>query len=216
DGRAIVTFNVTGTGDDVQTAILDTRITDANQTTGENFFGAGGGPADLFLIRDIGGGRQLEAVQTNGSPTVFGPVGTDQTFVGYGDFNNDGLSDLLINVDSPPGVRAFLVDQMNPGGIQAQFQIAVRGADWIVDATADFNHNGTSDILVHHDVGGQRTLEVMVMNNNAVVANTTIGVNGTNWQADGTGDFNHEGTPDVLQHHINPPNGAVTRPRLAV
>src|SRR5262249_25629443 len=148
DGRAIVTLNVPGDGIDVGTWILDTRITDANQTTGENFFGAGGGNADLFLIRDIFTGgipvRQLEAVETIGSATVFGTVGTNQNFVGSGDFNGDGLSDLLINVDNPPGVRAFLVDQMNPGGITAQVQIAVRGADWVVDATADFNHNGTS------------------------------------------------------------------------
>src|SRR5262249_28504828 len=167
DGRAILTTSIISTGIDVQTSIWDTRITDANQTTGENFFGAGGGPADLFLIRDQGGVRQLEAIQTNGTATVFGTVGTNQAFVGSGDFNGDGLSDLLINVDNPPGVRTFLVDQMNPGGIQAQFQIAVRGADWVVDATADFNHNGTSDILVHRDTGFNRTLEVMVMNNNA-------------------------------------------------
>src|SRR5262249_41968404 len=38
DGRAIVTLNVLGDGIDVQTWILDTRVTDANQTTGENFF----------------------------------------------------------------------------------------------------------------------------------------------------------------------------------
>src|SRR5262249_33820087 len=155
-------------------------------------------------IRDINGVRQLEAVQTNGPATVFGTVGTNQNFVGSGDFNGDGLSDLLINVDNPvAATRTFLVDQMNPGGIQAQFQIAVRGADWIVDATGDFNHNGTSDILVHRDVGGNRTLEVMVMNNNVVQSNTTIGVNGTNWDVDGTGDFNGDGTNDILQHQIS-------------
>lgn len=206
DGRSIFTitdFFSTPGNNNVVSSIWDSRITDANQATGENFFGAGGGPADLFLIRDINGVRQLEAVQTNGTATVFGTVGTNQNFVGSGDFNNDGLSDLLINVDNTPGIRTFLVDQMNPGGIQAQFQIAVRGADWVTDAVGDFNNNGTDDILVHRDVGGNRTLEVMVMNNNAVVANTTIGVNGINWQVDGTGDFNGNGTQDILQHQIN-------------
>jgi hypothetical protein len=213
DGRSIFTINdfftVPG-NNNVVSSIWDTRITDANQTTGENFFGAVGSPADLFLIRDINGVRQLEAIQTNGTATVFGTVGTNQNFVGSGDFNGDGLSDLLINVDNTPGIRTFLVDQMNPTGIQAQFQIAVRGADWITDAVADFNQNGTSDILVHRDVGLNRTLEVMVMNNNTVVANTTIGVNGTNWQVDGTGDFNGNGTQDILQHRIDLASDSMT------
>jgi len=213
DGRSILTnfFNPgPGNNNNVVSEIWDTRITDANQTTGENFFGAVGSPADLFLVRDINSVRQLEAIQTNGTASVFGTVGTNQNFVGSGDFNGDGLSDLLINVDNTPLTRTFLVDQMNPGGIQAQFQIAVRGADWITDAVADFNQNGTSDILVHRDIGINRTLEVMVMNNNAVTANVTIAVNGFNWQVDGTGDFNGNGTQDILQHRIDLANGSMT------
>jgi hypothetical protein len=210
DGRAILTnsFNP-GTGNNVVANIWDSRITDANQATGDNFSGPVGSPADLFLIRDINGVRQLEAIQTNGTATVFGTIGTNQAIVGSGDFNGDGLSDLLLTVDNAT-TRTFLVDQMNPTGIQAQVQIAVRGADWIVDATADFNPNGTSDILVHRDQGFNRTLEVMVMNNNAVQANTTIGVNGANWQVDGTGDFNGDGAQDILQHRIDLANGSMT------
>jgi RTX calcium-binding nonapeptide repeat (4 copies) len=183
--------------------------------TGHNFFGPAGSPGDLFLIRDIGGVRQLEAIQTNGTATVFDTVDTNQNFVGSGDFNADGLSDLLITVDNPAtGQRAFLVDQMNPGGIEAQFQIAVRGADWIVDGIGDFNGNGTDDILEHRDVGGTRTLEVSVMNNNAVQSNITLNVNGVEWNVDGTGDFNGNGTSDVLQHQISA--GSMTLRALVV
>jgi serralysin len=86
----------------------------------------------------------------------------------------------------------------------------VRGADWIVDGTGDFNNNGTDDILVHRDVGGQRTLEVMVMNNNVVQSNVTLGVNATTWDLDGIGDFNGNGTSDILQHQIDLNNGTMT------
>jgi hypothetical protein len=212
DGRALLTSTTFSMlfGENVVTSFWDSRITDANQTTGENFFGAGGGPADLFLIRDINGVRQLEAIETNGTATVFGVVGTNHHFVGSGDFNGDGLSDLLINVDNPANLtRAFLVDQMNPGGLQAQIQIAVRGMDWIVDGTGDFNNNSTDDILVHRDVGGNRTLEVMVMNNNVVTSNVTLGVNATTWDLDSIGDFNGNGTSDILQHQIDLSNGTM-------
>jgi hypothetical protein len=222
DGRAILTnsFNPFGIND-VVSSIWDSRITDANQTTGDNFFGAAGSPGDLFLIRDSGGVRQLEALQIdNGVVTnavVFGTVGTNQNFVGSGDFNGDGISDLLINVDNPgAATRAFLVDQMSPGGIAAQFQIAVRAPDWIVDGIGDFNHDGTSDILEHHDIDGDRTLEVSVMNNNVVQSNITIGVTGTNWQVDGIGDFNGDGTSDILQHQINLGNETMTLRALSM
>src|SRR5262249_1681229 len=150
DGRTILTNFSTGVHD-VVSSIWDTRITDANQATGENFFGPIGSPADLFLIRDtISGGipvRQLEAIQTNGTATVFGTVGTNQNFVGSGDFNGNGISDLLINVDDPAsGTRAFFVDDMGPPEI-TQHLIAVRGLNWIVDGIGDFNGDGTSDIL---------------------------------------------------------------------
>jgi hypothetical protein len=140
DGRAILTTHAVINVTDVVSSIWDSRVTDANQVTGANFF-VPGPPTrditgDLLLIRDINGVRQLEALQVENSivtnAVVFGTVGTNQNFVGSGDFNG-GLSDLLITVDNPAtATRTFLVDQMGLGGIQAQFQIAVRGADWIV------------------------------------------------------------------------------------
>src|SRR5262249_36954301 len=160
--------------------------------------------------------RQLEAIQSNGVATVFATVGNNQAFVGSGDFNGDGRSDLLVNVDNPAtGTRTFLVDQMGAGGIAASVQIAVRGADWVVDAMGDFNANGTDDILVHQDAGGNRTLQVMVMNNNVVTANTNIAVQATDWVVDGTGLFNRansmgNNTSDILQHRIDTDTGTMT------
>jgi hypothetical protein len=205
DGRVILTNFDNLAAPNVVSSIWDSRITDANQTTGHNFFGPAGSPGDLFLIRDQGGVRQLEAIQTNGTATVFGTVGTNQNFVGSGDFNGNGISDLLINVDDPAtGNRGFFVDEiMIPAAGLVQHGIAVRGANWIVDGIGDFNHDGTSDILEHRDIGALRFLEVSVINNFVVQANIQVNVNGTNWQVDDIGDFNGDGTADILQHQIN-------------
>jgi hypothetical protein len=90
DGRAILTTHAVITADDVVSSIWDSRVTDANQVTGANFF-VPGPPTrditgDLLLIRDINGVRQLEALQVENSivtnAVVFGTVGTNQHFVG--------------------------------------------------------------------------------------------------------------------------------------
>src|SRR5262245_13788322 len=69
DGRVLLTMNPLSlsTAEDVQTSIWDTRITDANQISGDNFFGPGGGPGDILLMRDVNGVRQLEALQIDNS-----------------------------------------------------------------------------------------------------------------------------------------------------
>jgi hypothetical protein len=160
DGRTILT-NSAG---DVVSSIWDSRITDANQITGENFSGPAGSPADLFLIRS---GTVLQPIQTNGTVPFLGSVGTNQNFVGSGDFNGDGLSELLITIDNPvagtvglpdpdpfavlAGTRVFKVGQMGP--------FAFRGVDWIVDGIGDFNGNGTDDILVHRDTAATAPLK---------------------------------------------------------
>src|SRR5207253_2292927 len=64
----------------------------------------------------------------------------------------------------------------------------------------DFNNNGTSDILMHRDSGSVRTLEILTINNNTIVATTVLARVGTNFQVDGIGDFNADGTSDISMH----------------
>jgi membrane protein DedA with SNARE-associated domain len=75
-----------------------------------------------------------------------------------------------------------------------------------VDGTGDFNHDGTPDILQHQiNLGnGSETLRDLVMSPNAVQVQsaTTMGTIGATWQVDGTGDFNHDGTADILDIRI--------------
>jgi hypothetical protein len=207
DGRAILTTTVFGTGMDVSSSIWDTRVSDANQVTGDNFIGPGGGTSDMLIIANHNGIRTADALQfENGnlqSSTVIAITGSNVSFDGAGDFNHDGLSDLLAHTDNlSNGVRTLFAYQMTPVGPGGTSTVANLGQDWITDAFGDFNGDGTSDILLHRDAGGTRTFEALSINNYAVQSTPIVQVTGVDWNVDGTGDFNHDGTSDILEHRI--------------
>src|SRR5262245_46086813 len=201
DGRAILTsFTHVGLDNNVISSIWDSRASDANQVTGENFIGAGGGPADLFAIANHNGVRTAEVLPTG---QVIAVVGSNVDFDGAGDFNHDGLADLLAHQDNfTTGVRSLLAYHMTPVGPSGTSTVANLGLDWITDAFGDFNGDGTTDILEHRDTGATRTLEVLSMNNYAVQSAPIVQVTGFDWVVDGTGDFNHDGTSDILESRI--------------
>jgi probable HAF family extracellular repeat protein len=178
---------------------------DANQATGRNFIGPGGGSGDMLLIADHNDVRTVEALQIENAnlqtSQVIATVGSNVAFDGAGDFNHDGLSDLLAHTDNT-GVRSLFAYQMTPVGVGGTSMVANLGADWSSDAFGDFNGDGTSDILLHHDSGATRTFEVLSMNNYAVQSAPIVQVTGVDWGAVGTGDFNHDGTSDILEQRI--------------
>jgi hypothetical protein len=189
----------------VVSSIWDSRPNDANQVTGANFFGPGGGSGDLLLIADHNGVRTMEVLQIeNGNlqtAQVIGVVGSNVAFDGAGDFNRDGLSDLLAHTDTG-AVRSLLAFHMTPEGVGGASTIGNLGIDWLADAFGDFNHDTTTDILLHQDSGGTRTFEALSINNYAVQSATIVQIAGSDWNVDGTGDFNHDGTSDILEHRV--------------
>jgi hypothetical protein len=205
DGRAIFTGN-SGTPSDVVSAIWDTRNSNANAVTGHNFIGPGGSAGDILLVDDFNGVRNLRALEIENGATqadiFIGQIGTNVAIDGSGDFNHDGLSDLLLHADNlSAATRTFYIDQMTPNGVQGAFTLGATSTEWVVDAIGDFNGDATSDVLLHRDAGGARTFEVFSINNHAVQAAPILGTTGTDWVVDGSGDFNHDGTSDILLHH---------------
>jgi hypothetical protein len=208
DGRFISTINDfwSQPNNNVVSSIWDSRIGDANQVSGTNFFGPGGGSGDLLIIADHSGIRTAQALQIeNGNlqtAQVIAVVGNNVAFDGAGDFNNDGLMDLLAHSDNG-SVRDLFAFQMTPTGVGGTTTLANLGIDWITDSFGDFNQDNTTDILIHRDAGGTRTFEVLSINNYAVQSAPVIQITGVDWVADGTGDFNGDGTSDILEHRVN-------------
>jgi hypothetical protein len=51
-----------------------------------------------------------------------------------------------------------------------------------------------------HRSGGSRTFDILTVNNNTVASGTVVAVVPANFQLDGIGDFNHDGTSDIAMH----------------
>jgi hypothetical protein len=117
----------------------------------------------------------------------------------FGDFNGNGTSDILIHRDSAT-TRTFEVLSINNYAVQSAPIVQVTGLEWFVDGTGDFNHDSTSDILEHRTVGGNTDVLAVTLNNNVEQSVSLLGTIGADWQIDGTGDFNNDGTSDILMH----------------
>ena len=142
----------------------------------------------VFRIDDINAGHVITH--------TLGAVGIDWRFLGTGDFNGDGTSDLLSWRDSDGKLLAHSIANSQVAG--ATFLGAV-SADFSFRGIGDFNHDGTSDLLWQRASDGM--VVIHTVQNNHVVGTSALGAIGADWTFLGTGDFNNDGTSDLLWQH---------------
>ena len=122
---------------------------------------------------------------------------SDWHAVGVGDFNGDGMSDVLWQ-NANGTIRDWLgqgdgsftgnIDRVN----------VLTGPEWHVIGTGDFNGDGYDDILWKHDNGTVR--DWLGQADGSFVGNIDhVNIlSSAEWHAIGTGDFNGDGTSDIL------------------
>jgi RTX calcium-binding nonapeptide repeat (4 copies)/FG-GAP-like repeat len=110
------------------------------------------------------------------------------------DANGDGDSDLIFYSQS-----SGLISRTDFAGGTAAGNAVVGNTlsgNWDVQATGDFNYDGTSDLVLKNAVTGQ--FYVWTVTNGVQTGGFNLGTIGTNWNIASTGDFNADGNHDLL------------------
>ena len=141
-------------------------------------------------------GAAFEDQGTGGYATVsYVPSDLNWQIVGDGDFNDDGMSDILWQNRATGWVGIWL---MNGSTIaSSNFVFQVTDLNWQVVGVGDFNNDGTSDIFWRNSSTGQNG--VWLMKNAAIyLAGPSYQVTDLNWTVGGTGDFDKDGKSDIF------------------
>jgi hypothetical protein len=111
--------------------------------------------------------------------------------VGTGDFNGDGIGDILWQ-DTSGNLAVWL---MNGATVLSSAGLGNVPTVWSVVGIGDFNGDGNSDIL-WRDSGGDTS--IWFMNGTQVASSAGVANIPTNWSVVGTGDFNGDSKSDIV------------------
>ncbi len=168
----------------------------------------GDGDSDLVYQRPSDGLTEIQLLNGNtsiGGGAVGASFGADFKIVGVGDFNGDGHPDLVYQRASDGLTEIQLLNGITPIGGGAIVNSPF-GADFKVVGVGDFNGDGTSDLVYQRASDG--LVEVQFLNGITPLGGGALTNNGFNqfgagFQVIGVGDFNGDGSPDLLYRNIS-------------
>jgi len=159
-----------------------------------NFNGNGG--SDI-VWHNQNGGILLWLMNGNAvsSQVHLGNISNAWQIVGTGDFNADGVTDLLLRNAQTGAAQVWLLN--TSGAVTSKLNIGSSTNAWTIVGTGDFNGDGVADILWLNWSTG--TLDVWFMNTSGEVAKkAAIGTLPAGWTIAGAGDFNGDHVADIL------------------
>lgn len=139
-----------------------------------------------FRLTDDSNGFQPTQFTPDGSGWAsIGSAPAEWDAVGVGDFNGDGIADLLWR-NRNTGVNGYWLLDAN-GAITWRQLDTVGDTNWTVQAVADFDDDGTCDILWKNSSSG--TVARWLMNDDSRVREFRTIENASGWSVVAVGDF---------------------------
>jgi len=126
-------------------------------------------------------------------------IGSEWIASGIGDFDGDGLSDIMWRNTELPRNRIWLMDGFTPKERNA---IPNLSNDWEMVGTGDFDGDGNSDLLWRNESKGQN--RIWLMNGLAVSERSAINNLGpSSWKLGAIEDFDSDGKDDIVWRNIS-------------
>ncbi len=127
--------------------------------------------------------------------------------VGFSDFDGDSkqTTDILWRHDSTGQLYVWLMSGSGPFPVSDGSPGTVGDPYWVIKKTADFNHDGRSDILWRHASSGELYLWLMGSDGKTIMNWGSLGtvdpsnpINEHNWKIEAVADFNKDRKADIL------------------
>jgi ELWxxDGT repeat protein len=176
-------FDGDGTGDGTGTADVLWR----NTNTGE---------VDTWLMSgpQVNGGS---GAQISGGSGI-GFVSSAWRFAGIGDFDGDGINDVLWHNTTTGEVDTWL---MNNGQVTGGRGIGFASSAWQSLGAGKFSGNGPSDILWRNTNTGE--IDIWFVNDDQMTGGTVAGSVSSAWQFAAIGDVTGSGDSDIMWRNVN-------------
>jgi FG-GAP-like repeat len=163
----------------------------------------GDGTSDILFRNGSGSGDTGFYQIKNGALQAWHDIGASSTAyaaVGVGDFNEDGVSDILFE-NKTNGDTGYYQMNYSSGTLQGWHDVWTASTAYSVAGIGDFNGDGVSDILYRNSATGDTGFYQMFDAADSAFENPgwdDIGATSTAYSVVGIGDFNADGTSDIL------------------
>ncbi|MGZ3273090.1 MAG: beta strand repeat-containing protein [Caulobacteraceae bacterium] len=168
----------------------------------------GDGAADLLFRDQVTGDWGVAALSASGfawtdlgrshasgfAYNEIGPDLPDWAVGGFGDFGGGGGTEVIFR-NSATG--DWGMSYVSPTGYSWN-ELGPSTPSYSIDGTGDFNGDGTADVIFRNHITGDWGYAAMGWNGSAAFTWTPLGPSTPSYAIAGTGDFNGDGTSDII------------------